>query len=106
MEKLYEEKWYQRGQKEAILGKTTKWYRYQNRVVPVPSNRTQSVPVPIQVVPVPIKVVPVPPYRMCMVPVPNKVVPVPQLPKCPDFCNFAYLSLNSYIDSMRTLLND
>ena len=78
MEKWYEERWYQKREKEAILGKTTKWYLYQNRVVPVPPNKTQSVQVPIQVVPVP-------PYRMCMVPVPNRVVPVPQCPKCPDF---------------------
>ena len=78
MEKLYEERWYQKREKEAILGKTTKWYRYQNRVVPVPPNRTQLVPVPIQVVPVP-------PCRMCLVPVPNRVVPVPHCPKCPDF---------------------
>ena len=81
MDKLCEEKWYQRGQKEEILGKTTKWYRYQNRVVSVPPYRTQLVPVPRQVVPVP-------PYRMCLVPVPNIVVPVPQCPKCLDSYNF------------------
>ena len=81
MEKLYDEKWYQKREKEASLGKITKWYRYQNRVVPVPPNRTQSVPVPIQVVQIP-------PYRMCMVPVPNRVVPVPQCPKCLDSYNF------------------
>ena len=74
MEKLYEEKWYQKGQDTAILGKTTRWYRYQNRVVPVPLNRTHLVPVPRQVVPLPT-------YRMCLVQVPNIVVPVPQLPK-------------------------
>ena len=68
MEKLYEEKWYQRGQKQQILGKITRWYRYQNRVVPVPR-----------------QVVPVPPYRMCLVPVPNIVVPVPQCPKAQIF---------------------
>ena len=78
MEKLYEENWYQRGQKPAILGKTTRWYRYQNRVVPVPLNRTHLVPVPRQVVPLPT-------YRMCLVPVPNIVVPVPQLPKAQIF---------------------
>ena len=81
MEKLYEERWYQKREKEAILGKTTKWYRYQNRVVSVPPNRTQSVPVPIQVVSVP-------PYIMCMVPVPNRVVSVPHYPKFPDSYNF------------------
>ena len=53
MEKLYEGRWYQKREKEAILAKTTKWYRYQNRVVPVPPNITQLVPVPVQVVPVP-----------------------------------------------------
>ena len=64
MEKLYEEKWYQKGQNQQILGKTMRWYRYQNRVVPVPPNRTHLVPVPRQVVPVP-------QYRMCLVPVPQ-----------------------------------
>ena len=78
MEKWYEDNWYQKGQNLQIMGKTTRWYRYQNRVVPVPPNRTQLVSVPIQVVPVP-------PCRMCLVPVPNRVVSVPQLPKCPDF---------------------
>ena len=71
MEKLYEEKWYQRGQKAAFLGKTTRWYQYQNRVVPVPPYRTHLVPVP--------------PYRMCLVPVPNIVVSVPQCPKAQIF---------------------
>ena len=75
MEKLYEEKWYQRVQELTFLGKTTRWYRYQNRVVPVPPYKTHLVLVP--------------PYRMCLVPVPNIVVLVPQLPKCPDFGNFA-----------------
>ena len=81
MEKLYEEKWYQSRAKEAIMGKTTKWYRYQNKVVSVPPNKTQSVPVPREVVPVP-------PCRKCLVPVPNRVVPVPQCPKCQDSYNF------------------
>ena len=85
--------------KISISGQITKWYRYQNRVVPVPPYRSQSVPVPIHVVSVP-------PYRMCMVPVPNRVVPVPHCPKCPDLCSFAYLSPNSYTVSMRTLLDD
>ena len=67
MGKLYEENWYQRWQKETILGKFSKWYRYQNRAVQVPPNRGQSVPVPIQVVPVPVR-----------------AVPVLQCPKCPD----------------------
>ena len=52
MEKLYEEKWYQKGQESIIMGKTTRWYRYQNRVVPVPLNKTHLVPVLRQVVPV------------------------------------------------------
>ena len=78
MEKLYEEKWYQKGQNQQILGKTTRWYRYQNRVVPVPPNRTHLVLIPIQVVLIP-------PYRMCLVPVPNIVVPVPQCPKAQIF---------------------
>ena len=99
MEKLYEDNWYQKGQNYQIQGKTKRWYRYQNRVVPVLPNRTHLVPVPIQVVPVP-------PCRMCLGPVPNIVVPVPQCPKCPDFCSFTYLSPNSYTVSMRTLLND
>ena len=72
MEKLYEEKWYQKGQELAILAKTTRWYRYQNRVVPVPLNRTHLVPVPRQVVPIPT-------YRMCLVSIPNIVVSVLQL---------------------------
>ena len=65
------------GKKQHFLAKSrggtgTKigWYRYQNRVVPVPLNRTYLIPVPRQVVPVP-------PCRMCLVPVPNTVVPVP-----------------------------
>ena len=78
MEKLYEEIGTKRGQKAAFLGKTTRWYRYQNRVVPVPLNRTYLVPVPRQVVPVPT-------FKMCLVPVPNIVVPVPQLPKAQIF---------------------
>ena len=67
-----------RGQKSAFLGKTARWYRYQNRVVPVPLNRTHLVPVPRQVVPVPT-------HRMCLVPVPNIVVPVPQFPTAQIF---------------------
>ena len=78
MEKLYEEKWYQKGQEAAFLGKTMRWYWYQNRVVSVPLNRTYLVPVPRQVVPVPT-------CRMCLVPVPNIVVPVPQCPKAQIF---------------------
>ena len=53
MEKLYEDNWYQKRAKAAFLGKTMRWYRYQNRVVPVPLNRTHLVPVPRQVVLVP-----------------------------------------------------
>ena len=77
MGKLYEKIWYQKRAKETILGKTTKWYRYRNKVVPVPPNRSQSVLVPIQAVPVP-------PNITKLVTVPIKVVPVPQCPKCPD----------------------
>ena len=78
MERLYEEKWYQKGQELAFMGKTTRWYRYQNRVVPVPLNKTHLVPVPRQVVLVPT-------CGMCLVPVPNIVVPVPQCPKAQIF---------------------
>ena len=99
MEKLYEEKWYKRGQKEAIMGKYPKWYRYRNRAVPVPPSRSQSVPIPIQAVPVP-------PIRTKSVPVRIRAVPVPQCPKCLDCCIFAYLSLKSYTVSLGTLLND
>ena len=70
MEELYEENWYQKWQKEVILGKFPKWYLYQNRAVLVPPIRGQSVPVPIQAVPVP-------PNRMQSVPVSIKVVSVP-----------------------------
>ena len=73
MEKLYEENWYQKMQNQHFWAKTTRWYRYQNRVVPVPLNRNHLVSVPRQVVPVPT-------YRKCLVPVPNTVVPVPQPP--------------------------
>ena len=51
----------ERGKKKHLWAKITKWYGYQNRVVPVP------------------------PYKMCMVSVPNRVVPVPH---CPDSYNF------------------
>ena len=71
MEKLYEEIGTKRGQKVSFLGKTTRWYRYQNRVVLVPLNKTHLVPVPS--------------YRMCLVPIPNIVVPVPRLPKAQIF---------------------
>ena len=77
MEKLYEENWYQKRDKEAILEKILRRYQYQDRAVLVPPNRSQLVPVPIQVIPVP-------PNRIKSVPVPNRVVPVPQCPKCPD----------------------
>ena len=75
---VYEESWYQKGQKSTFLGKTARWYRYQNRVVLVPLNRTHLVPVTRQVVPVPT-------YRMCLVPVPNIVVLVSQLPTAQIF---------------------
>ena len=73
-----EKKMVLKGQKSAFLGKTARWYQYQNKVVPVPFNRTHLVPVPRQVVPVPT-------YRMCLVPAPNIVVPVPQLPTAQIF---------------------
>ena len=92
MGKLYQENWYQEWQKEAILGKFPKWYRYRNKAVPVPPIRGQSVPVPIQAVPVL-------PSRM-------QSIPIPQCPKCPDCVVFAYLSLNSHTDCIGTLLND
>ena len=82
MEKWYEDNWSKKG-KISISGQK---FRGGTGTKTGP-NRTQSVPVPIQVVPVP-------PYRMCMVPVPNRVVPVPQCPKCPYSYNFAYLSQN------------
>ena len=78
MEKLYEEIGTKRGQKAAFLSKTTRWYRHQNRVVPVPPYKTHLVPVPRQVVSIL-------PYRMCLVLVPNIVVPVPQCPKAQIF---------------------
>ena len=81
MGKLYEENWYQKREKETILGKFQKWYRYQNRAVPVPPIRSQSIPVPIQAVSVL-------PNITKSIPVPNRVVPVPQCPKCPDLCVF------------------
>ena len=85
---VYEESWYQKGQKSAFLGKIARWYRYLHRVVLVPLNRTHLVPVPRQVVPVPtyrMCLVPVPTYRMCLVPVPNIVVLVSQLPTAQIF---------------------
>ena len=99
MGKLYEENWYQKWQKEAIMGKFPKWYRYRNRAVPVPPNRGQSVHETIQAVLVP-------PNRMQSVPVPVRAVPVRQCPKCPECCIFAYLSLNSHTNCIGTLLND
>ena len=50
MGKLYEENWYQKWQKEAILGKFPKLYRYRNKVVPVQPNRMQPVPVQVRAV--------------------------------------------------------
>ena len=82
MEKLYEENWYQKMKNQHFCAKTTRWYWYQNRVVPVPLNKNHLVPIPRQVVQVPT-------YRKCLVSVPNTLVSVPQLPKCPYFGNFA-----------------
>ena len=87
---LYEEKWYQKREKEAILGK-----------FPVEA----MVPVPVHVVPVPVQVVLVPPKKTKSVPVPIRAVPVPQCPKCLDCCIFSYLRLKSCTDSIGTLLN-
>ena len=79
----------------------------QNEAVPVPKQGcTDTPPSRSQTVPLPIQAVPVPPNRMQSVPVPIQVVPVPVCPKCLDCCIFAYLSLNSYIDCIGTLLND
>ena len=47
MGKLYEESWDQKWQKETILGKFSRMYRYRYRVVPVQPTRGQ--PMPVQV---------------------------------------------------------
>ena len=59
-----------------------KWYRYHDKVVPVPLTRTGLVPVPIQ------------------------VVSVPLLPTTLIFCILTLLSSNSYTDGIETLIND
>ena len=71
MEKLYEANLVPKDAKLAFLGKN-------HEVVPVPPNRTQSVPVLVQVVPVP-------PYRMCMVPVPKQSGTSTTVSKMPRF---------------------
>ena len=81
---VYEESWYQKGQKSAFLGKTARWYQYLHRVVLVPLNRTHLVPVPRQVVPVPT-------YRMCLVPVHSGTGITAS--NSPDFCNFRIIML-------------
>ena len=82
MEELYEENWYKKWQKEAILGKFLKWYRYRNRAVPVPPIRGQLVAVPIQAG------TGTNPAECNRYRLPIRAVPVPQCPKCPDLCVF------------------
>ena len=79
MGKLYEVNWYQKWQKETILGKFPRVYRYRYRAVPVQPTRSQ--PVPIQVQPVPVQA-----NRMQPVPVQVQGVPVQVCPKCPECC--------------------
>ena len=82
MGKLYEEKWYQKLQKNNKSGQNSRGYTGTGtglyRYTP---SRMQTVPVHVQAVPV----------QVC--------------PKCPDCVIFAYLSLNSYTVSIG-LLND
>ena len=59
-----------------------KWYRYQDKVVPVPLTRIRLVPIPIQ------------------------GVPVPLLPTTLIFGILTLLSSNSYPNSIGTLIND
>ena len=92
MGKLYKEKWYKKWQKEAIMGKFPRVYRYRYRAVPVQPTRGQ--PVPVQA------------NRMQPVPVQVQGVPVQVCPNYPDCVVFAYLSLNSYTVNIGTLLND
>ena len=92
MGKLYKENWYKKWQKEAIMGKFPRVYRYRYRAVPVQPTRGQ--PVPVQA------------NRMQPVPVQVQGVLVQVCQNCPDCVLFAYLSLNSYTVSIGTLLND
>ena len=82
MGKLYKENWYKKWQKETILGKFPRVYRYRYRAVPVQPTRGQPIPVQVQGVPI----------QVC--------------PNCPDCVVFTYLSLNSYTVNIGTLLND
>ena len=99
MGKLYEENWYKKWQKEAILGKFSMVYRYRYRAIPVQPTRGQ--PVPVQVQPVSVQA-----NRMLPVPVQVQGVPGTGVPKMPRMLYFVYLSSNSYTVSMGTLLND
>ena len=99
MGKLYKENWYKKWQKEAILGKFPRVYRYRYRAVPVQPTRGQ--PVPVQVQPVLVHA-----NRMQPVPVQVQGVPVQVCPNCPDCVVFTYVSLNSYTVNIGTLLND
>ena len=82
MGKLYKENWCKKWQKEAIMGKFPRVYRYRYRAVPVQPTRGQPVPVQVQGVPV----------HVC--------------PNCPDCVVFKYLSQKSYTVNIGTLLND
>ena len=99
MGKFYEENWYKNWQKETIMGKFSRVYRYRYRAVPVQPTRGQ--PVPVQVQPILVQV-----NRMQLVPVQVQGVPVQVCPKCPECYVFAYLSLNSYTVCIGTSLND
>ena len=59
-----------------------KWYRYQGKVVAILLTRTGLVPVPIQ------------------------VVPVPLIPAALIFYSLTFLSPNSHIKGIGTLIND
>ena len=92
MGKLYKENWYKKWQKEAILGKFPRVYRYRYKAVLVQPTRSQ--PVSVQA------------NRMQPVPVQLQGVPVQVCPNCPDCVVFGNLSLNSYTVNIGTLLND
>ena len=48
MGKSFKENWYKNWQKEAILGKFPRVYRYRYRAVPVQPTRGQLVPIQVQ----------------------------------------------------------
>ena len=74
MGKWYEENWYKKLQKEAIMGKFHRVYRYKYRAVPVQPTRGQLLPVQAN--------------RMQPVPVHVQGVPVQVCPKCAECCIF------------------